>query len=192
MINLLENEKVILIRRRHWFIIFVEGLFILLMGVLPFVGLLFIPYVISDAKDILIEYSLFIIFYGTAWLLLFWMFFFITWTNYYLDVFLVTNKRIIDIEQFGLFARDLAEVRLENIQDIKVEIIGFIPSLLKMGGLHIQTAGQSKEVFFSNMPDPDQVKHVISEYHEKLLKEQQSSFVKRDAPPDYQSTTSIK
>jgi hypothetical protein len=91
-----------------------------------------------------------------------WILFFVAWTNYYLDILVVTNKRVIDIQQIGLFARDVAEIRTENIEDLRVEIVGPIASLLHFGNLHIQSAGESREFVMRNIPDPHKVREAIS------------------------------
>ena len=44
--------------------------------------------------------------------------------DFYLDVLVVTNDRLIDIEQIGLFARTVSEVDLCNIQDITKDLSG--------------------------------------------------------------------
>jgi len=171
MIKLLENEKIVLMKRRHWFVIFAEAITFALMALLPVVGIIILTTIFPEIIDSLFPYIAFIAFCFFAWLILIWMLFFIAWTNYYLDILLVTNKRIIDIEQIGLFSRDVAELRLENIQDIKVEAVGIIQSFLKMGNLHIQTAGQNKEVSFKNIPQAYEVKNVISKHYDEILKD---------------------
>lgn len=176
MINLLEGEKIVLIKRRHWFIIAVEGFFIVLAGFLPLAGIIFAALVFPRTLELLADYWVFAVFYLTMWFQLLLMFFYVRWTNYYLDVALITDKRIVDIEQINLFVRDVAEVRLENIQDIKVEVIGLIASLLKMGNIHIQTAGQNKEIFLESMPEPYEIKDMVSKYCNEILKESRASL----------------
>jgi len=170
MIKLLDDEKIILTQRRHWFVVASEGAFVFLLGVVPFAGLVASYIIFPQALSFLWDYWLFILFYGALWLHIMWVAFAIFWTNYYLDIILITNKRVVDIEQFGLFARDVVDLRLDSIQDIKVEVMGIIPSLLKMGDLHIQTAGQSKEIVFKGIPDPNGVKHIISKCHDQLMR----------------------
>jgi len=169
MVNLLEGEKIELIRRRHWFVIVAQAITLFLFALMPFILLMAAGTFSDTLADALSKYIAYIILFGAAWLTFLWMIFFVTWTNYYLDVLLVTNKRIIDIEQIGLFSRDIAEIRLESIQDVKVEVIGFLQSLLKMGNLHIQTAGQHKEVSLPSIPDPYQVKDVISRCYDRVV-----------------------
>ena len=168
MITLLEGEKIVLMRRRHWFVIASEAAIILLMALAPFALFFSSLAVFPQAKEFLSSYLALIIFYIAIWLQFLWMFFFTAWTNYYLDVLLVTNKRVVDIEQIGLFKRDIAELRLESIQDIKIEVIGIIQSLLKMGNLHIQTAGYSKEVLLRNVPEPYKIKDLISAQYDQI------------------------
>lgn len=170
MIQLLEGETIIAIKRKHWFVIAVEAAVLLLLAIMPLVVLVLFN-IINPAMMVFVQdYWVFIIFYGASWLLFLWLVFTITWTNYYLDVLVITNKRIIDIEQFSLFVRDFAELRLENVQDMKVEVIGFVQSFFKIGNIHIQTAGQTKEILFRNVPDPYGLKHIISSHHDQILK----------------------
>ena len=107
-----------------------------------------------------VVFSIMIFFY-LSWLLLLWVFFFISWTNYYLDVLIITNERVIDIEQLSLFARDIAEVGLHNIEDIRVAVVGVIPTLFGFGNLFLQTAGASREFVIKNIPKPLEIKDLI-------------------------------
>ncbi len=141
---------------------------IVLAAVLPLIVLIggaAVPIV----ETILSEYAVFVVFFLAVWWLLLWMIFFIIWTNYYLDIVVITNKRIIDIEQLGLFARDIVEVRMENIEDIKTAVIGLLPSLLDMGSLHIQTAGESREVIIKNIANPHEVREMITKCHDEAF-----------------------
>ena len=172
MIKLLENEKIVLMQRRHWFVMVIEGLPLFLIALIPLALVIILIILFPQTITFLVQYWEFTVFYSFSWLALLWMLFFIAWTNYYLDVLIVTNKRIIDIEQVSLFTRDIAELRLENIQDIKVEVVGLIQSFLKMGNLHIQTAGQNKEVFLKNIPQAYEVKNAISRCYDEILKDE--------------------
>ena len=89
-------------------------------------------------------------------------------TNYYLDVTFVTNQRVIDVEQLSLFSRETSELHLENIQDIRVEIKGFIHSILNYGTLFIQTSSAQDEFSMSNIQNPQAVREIISRAREEL------------------------
>lgn len=83
-------------------------------------------------------------------------------TDYFLDVWIVTNERIINIEQHGLFARTVSELRLNQVQDITSETKGFLETFLTYGDVHIQTAGEKSRFQFKNIDNPDEVKLTIA------------------------------
>ena len=168
MIELHSDEKIILEKRRYWLPFAVEGLSLFVAAVIPFFIIFFTGYLSEEISSQINVYKTFAYFLATGWFLIVWVIFFVAWTNYYLDVLLVTSKRVLDIEQLGLFARDEAELRIENIQDIKVEIAGVLASILHFGNIHIQTAGQSKEFIIKNLHDPQGVKDEIMRQHDAL------------------------
>ncbi|MFH0890836.1 MAG: PH domain-containing protein [Candidatus Liptonbacteria bacterium] len=168
MIDLHENEKIVVIARRHWFV-FVSEIITLALGFLPFI-LLFIfwdeTYSLAGKYLNHAEASNLLIFIGAGWLLFLWIKLFVSFTNYYLDILVITNQRVIDIDQIGLFARDIATAPLENAQDIKIEMIGVISTMLRFGNLYFQTAGMEKEIVVRGIKDPEGVKRqIMSTFH---------------------------
>ncbi|MEK7459355.1 MAG: PH domain-containing protein [Patescibacteria group bacterium] len=83
-------------------------------------------------------------------------------TDYFLDMWVVTNERIINIEQKGLFARTVSELRLNQIQDITSEMHGFLGTFLTFGSVFIQTAGERERFIFKNIDNPDEIKLQIA------------------------------
>ncbi|MDX1535555.1 MAG: PH domain-containing protein [Candidatus Spechtbacterales bacterium] len=161
MIELYEGEKILLKKRRHWYAIASESVVLVVAAIAPL--LLLAGYFANPGMgDALSHFIPVVIFAYSVWLLMLWVLFFVLWTDYYLDIFIVTNKRVIDIEQKGLFAHDIAETRLENIQDVKVAILGIIPSLMDFGDLHVQTAGEAREMVIKKIPKAHEVREVIS------------------------------
>lgn len=92
----------------------------------------------------------------SAWLLMYGLF-----IDYYLDLWVVTNTRIINIEQLGLFARVISETDLYKVQDVTSEIEGFFPTVLDFGYVHIQSAGEIGRFNFEQIPEPHQVRKKI-------------------------------
>ena len=107
------------------------------------------------------------LFVYTLWILLLWMFVFVEWTDYYLDVWYVTNKRIVDVEQKGVFYREVSSLHYGKIQDITVETRGIIPTFLGFGDIHVQTAGEDREIILKMAARPDDVKRIISNQTER-------------------------
>jgi uncharacterized membrane protein YdbT with pleckstrin-like domain len=83
------------------------------------------------------------------------------WTDYYLDVWIVTNRRVIDVEQRGLFSREIATMQLSKIQDITTEVKGFLPTLIGFGDVHVQTAGLEREFVIRGVPHPHKTREMI-------------------------------
>jgi uncharacterized membrane protein YdbT with pleckstrin-like domain len=102
----------------------------------------------------------------------------VTWTNYYFDLWIVTNKRIIDVEQKGLFRREVSSLRLDNIQNIVIDMNGIMPTLLRYGNVHVHTAGASHEIFIIRTAnDPEHIKNIITEAQNKVLAHGKGSII---------------
>jgi len=89
--------------------------------------------------------------------------FFTNFIDYFLDVWIVTNERIVDIRQEGLFARIVAETRFYRVQDVTAEIKGFFPTIFHYGNVHIQTAGETGRFVFAQIPKPYKMAQKIME-----------------------------
>ena len=97
-----------------------------------------------------------------VWLLFLWFGMFSVWTNYYLDILIITDRRLILINQKGFFRRNVGSFRLERMQDINVEINGLIATLLDYGTIHVETAGHGDEEFrATDLPKPREIKAEI-------------------------------
>ena len=168
MIQLEEGENIIFESRRHWFVISTTGAFLFFLAIAPFIMVSASLIIYSDFVSVVFQpkYLSALLLLGSSWLLVVWILFFVSWTDYYLDVLVITNKRLVDVEQKGLFRRDIATIPLSNVQDIKVEIKGLIRTLLKFGDLYVQTAGFSQELKIRDIHSPEKVKQIImSAYH---------------------------
>jgi len=163
MITLHQDEKIILEKRAFWLPIAIQGTALFFLALAPFFAIFgFGEFMPQELREYVIQYRFPTLFSATMWGLIIWVIFAVRWTDYYLDVLLVTNKRIMDIEQIGLFSRDTIETRLENIQDIRVEVVGFLASVMDFGNLHLQTAGSTTEFVIKNIHRPHKTKDIIS------------------------------
>ena len=93
--------------------------------------------------------------------------FFEMWLEYWLDAWIVTNFRLIDINQIGLFRREHSEIPLSRIQDISIETNGVLATFLGYGNIRIQTAGED-DFHGRTMPNLDEVKNCLMEYSAKM------------------------
>ena len=158
MIRLDPEETILLTMRRHWFALVAPGGTFLVMLVVPplalYFGAPYFPLLRDPAMLPVVKFGLAIYLAAVATaILLFWL-------DYYLDVWIITDRRIIDIEQYGLFHREISEIAMERIQNVTIEIPGFIPTLLNFGNMRIETAGEGKFTIAS-VPHCHEAKDVI-------------------------------
>ncbi len=165
-IKLEDNEKMIKVMRRHWFSLVRRTFGIFATSLMPPLALLLLVWfgtkVEMDFYTMVQTYLPAIIFFYAFWLLVNWMILATIWTDHYLDLFVVTDRRIIKIDQISLFRRSIGSFRLERLQDVNIEINGFIATMLNYGTVEAQTASGSEEEFVAhNLPDPRGIKAAI-------------------------------
>ncbi len=93
-----------------------------------------------------------------------------------LNVFIVTNRRIIDIDQRGVFEKHVAECPLENIQDIRYVKKGVLSTTCNIGTVIVQSGGGKGRIEFVDVPKPEEVKELImnvQHHHNKKSAEEQ-------------------
>lgn len=174
LFKLEEGEKVLRIVRKHWLSIVLEFFSLFIVAVLPFMFFVMFRNVIFYNLAVANVFILW--FFYTLFLIVVWILGFILWTNYYLDMWVITNKRIIDVDQKGLFYRDVTSIRLDKIQDIKIVIPGIINTIIGIGNIHIQTASANKNFVIRQADNPELVKQIIAEAQNK--EEERAQVVK--------------
>ena len=164
--NQRQNEHVILFLRRHWITVFGIVFVAFLLALIPFGIGSFFPSVINTwLSDPLIGPLVVVI--ASIYILSIWLFAFLAFTDYYLDTWIVTNERIINIEQEGLFHRTASELDLAAVQDTTAEIRGITQTLLGYGNVFIQTAGEQGRFHFKNISHPERVKELVTQLVEE-------------------------
>jgi hypothetical protein len=167
------GEQVLKTVRKHWFIIVTELFGVATMIALPFFIAIFIllfPELVSTF-DWLESYAELLIFITTLWLLLSLLTGFMLWTHYYLDLWVITDRRIIVIDQIHFFNRKVSSFRLERLQDIKVTINGILATFLNFGTLRAQTASAAESNFqTAGLPDPKNLQALIQHAMDERLK----------------------
>lgn len=154
--NQAPEEKIILKLRRHVYIIVVEVFALLLLAAVPIAARIMILMVWPEFFDqeILLMLATLLLF---TWELFVWLFLYRAFIDYYLDVWIVTNNRIINIEQEGLFHRRISEQKLFRVQDVTSTQKGFFATFLDYGDVSIQTAAEQQRFLFEQIPHPTHV-----------------------------------
>jgi len=159
------DENILLIKRRHPITQLGLAIYILAMFLLPvFVYLVLNFFWQIPLNGILLKLFLFT---TSLYLLFLLVVSFYMLIDYYLDVWIVTNQRIISIEQKGLFRRTVTELRYNRIEDITSEVEGLINTYFQFGDILIQTAAESERMILKQVPNPVETRRIIAEAYKK-------------------------
>jgi hypothetical protein len=166
--NMREGEVIVLVVRKHWFVLFREVLGIIILFLIPFIFFPFFITLVTQGAELPSVSPAIGFFFASFWTLILWNVLFARWTDYYYDVWIVTSQRVIDIEQRGLFHRDVATLfNLNLVQDVTTVLTGFFGNILGFGKLQVQTAATRDEFIMYDIANPVQVEHQIREAQRK-------------------------
>jgi len=173
------NENVILVLRKHKLILLPYAIQLFVFILFPF---LFYIFIIPTILPVFLEHPynkvfiLFsIIYYGLIWIIAF-----VIWVDYYLDIWIVTNQRLLDIEQIGFFNRVVSELDLKKIQDISSRVHGLFPTMFGFGNIHIQTASEENKFELKSIPHPITTRRKIIDLYTQAKENDKFIFRDRD------------
>ncbi len=164
-----KNEKIILLLRRHVILILAKIIFWAIVAIMPFLLYLILGKILLEMFNSELMNAILILFVSVYYLFV-WLFAFHSFVDYYLDVWIITNRRIINMEQNGLFSRTVSEQKLYRIQDVTSKLIGFYSTIFDYGDVHVQTAGEEQRFIFKQVPKPFQVAKKINQLAEENKK----------------------
>ncbi len=156
-----EDEKIVLLARRHiitnvpWIIAFTLMLFapVFLPTLLKFGGvdiLLYLPLKFQFVISLL-------------WYLITFAYAFEAYLNWYFNVYIVTDKRLIDIDFYGAMIVNVSEAPIATVQDVSYSLRGIAPTLFNYGSVIIETASERGKLEFELVPTPAKAHDIISD-----------------------------
>lgn len=149
-------EKVVLLIRQHPFFITIRiGLFGFACLLPIAVLVIFWSYLYGQ-----VWMNLFL-FVSIIWYLIFWLAIFRSLTIYTLNTVIITDRRIIESDQYGFFNRKISELHNQRIQDVTTHTNGIIETFLEFGNVMVQTAASEKQFIFYHIPHSEKVKNAI-------------------------------
>lgn len=159
------DEKIILIAREHWFKLFVKVFAIALLSLLPWIfQLLLVDSTILSRSETasLIAAAVINVYYLGLLIALF-----VVFVLYYLNVHIVSEQRVVDIDQVGLLSHEVSELNIETIEDVSSHTVGIFGNILNYGTVYVQTAGGTERFEFHNVPNPEAIASTILDLYEK-------------------------
>lgn len=174
------DEKVILYVRKHWIFIAIDFLEILFYFFVPAIFIWVLQY-----NSLIPDFILFGIAFNSLvnillymWGILCWLLFAERFTDFALDFWIVTNKRIVDSELIKLFHRSLSTLELQDIEDISIKTSGFFSSYFAFGDLKVQTAGARNEFDMPKIAHPEYVQRTI--FEAKLAADREEKDIEKE------------
>lgn len=169
------GEHIVLAVRKHW-LVYVGGFIpYLVLAWIPDLAISWLTQASSAPWAAAFTYDnpwvRFIV--GVYWLFV-WMAAMSDFMRYYLDIWIITNKRIIDVEQEDFFHREVSSLFLDHVEDVEVMQRGFFHTLFGFGTIFVQSAGAAEKTMMPGVPDPkhirDTLMHQILEFEQKKEK----------------------
>lgn len=163
------GEERVMIVRRHWFLLVKRTVFVIVLALVPLIFFLLTQEALLPTLEERSTAGV-LFFMGTSlYYLYLFLFFLHAWVDYDLDVWIVSTRRIVNIEQHGLFSRVVSELFLDKIQDVTTEVRGVVATAMHFGDVHIQTAGENPRFLFDDVPNPSVIAQKIMELHRTYL-----------------------
>lgn len=157
-----KGEKVYILLRRHWFTNLGWISNAAFFAILPLVVVFLLQIFRVQLPDLLST---------KVWLILILSYYGLVVTfilrnliDWFFNLFIVTNERIIDYN-VNLTTTQLGagEMALENIEEVKQNSVGIIASFLNFGDVLIKSAADRSVIKFEKVPRPTFVRDIISD-----------------------------
>ena len=155
------DEQILYVLRKAFITNYKWILFSVFFALFPFLlNYLFIS-INGNTPDFIPARFIFIV--NIFWYLFLLGFMFANYVNWFFNIYLITNKKIIDMDFIGLLYKNISEAPLTNIEDVTSNISGAFGTTFNIGDVLIQTAGEKTEFEFHDVSNPSKVRDILSD-----------------------------
>jgi hypothetical protein len=158
------QETVVLFLRQHIVVNVPWIILALLMIIAPTVIFPFLFHIIHFTVQIPMGY---IIVATIWWYVATFGFVVAKFLGWFINIYIVTNERVVDIDFYYLLNKHFSEAELNKIQDISYSTKGIFAALFNYGDVQIETAGEAPNLLFEKIPYPEHVLETIRDLLEK-------------------------
>ena len=117
--------------------------------------------ILTTVLFMILTINMFVLMLIIIFWMIFSMFLFIEWLNHELDLFIVTNNRIIWVEQISFLNRTVSECNLWQVQEVNSRTSWIFSNILNYGTILIQTAWNRTTLKMDFAPDSMQAARKI-------------------------------
>jgi len=146
------NEEVTLVVRKHWALLALRLLPDIFLALAPLALIIGYTGALPNAPA---RFAL-----GVWWLII-WMGAFAQLTRYFLNAWIITTSRIIDVQQPAFFRRNISSFLLDRVQDVTTSVNGLLATAIGFGTLSVETAGRDEQFKMTGVPNPDAIRDLI-------------------------------
>ena len=148
------DEQVVLVFRRHPIVITKGFLALLLVSAVTFMPMIIVP---SNQN---------LLYVGLGGVVLGLLIFFYHWIGWYFSFYIVTNQRIRQNTQRGLFSKSVVDLGLNKVQSAFVNVHGVLGNILKYGTIKLHT--QVGDMVIKKVANAEMVYGIIQEEMGKI------------------------
>ena len=94
-----------------------------------------------------------------------------TWVVWYFKVLVITNNRIVDIDQQTIFKRTVSDITFNKIKDVIYRIKGFSQTLTRVGDILILLTDDKTKIEFENIFRPQKIQQLILQFKNDGIKD---------------------
>ena len=153
------DEQILLVARQHWF----NNIGWVLMTVIMIFVPTFLKFVPLLSFLSLKYQSIAVLF----WYLITFAYLFEKFLSWYFNVYIVTTRRIVDIDFNNLLVKRYSDAEIGMVQDVTSEVIGVIPIVFNYGNILIQTASEVNQLVFQRVPNPEKIIKLLQELRDE-------------------------
>ena len=97
----------------------------------------------------------------------------VLWMDYYYDLYIITTRHILDVDQGSLLGNRIAHTSLARVQDVTTRLNGVWQQVFNFGPINVQTAGHEEDILLEDVPRPHEVAATIMRLHDELIAREQ-------------------
>ena len=155
--NMRPWEKTLMVVKRHWIILIMLFLYFKWWLILTWINYFFMPGITAHILAVVfwMAYSIFL---------------YVQWLDHELDMYVITNNRIIGVEQLSFLNRKVSECNLWQVQEVWSHTKWFFANMLNYWTVVIQTAWNATNFQMTFSPKPlensRQILNVVDSYRD--------------------------
>jgi len=96
---------------------------------------------------------------------------FVVFRKWAFTAIILTDRRVVDIDQKGIFDRQISETPFDAIDEVSYRIKGIMPTILRFGAVKIQISGNSADIIFNRLRHPARVHNLINDLRKVFFDE---------------------